>query len=709
MRADENQVSAQRFEVTDGHRSRLVRMRMTAVLLAAMLLVAMPGTAPAQPATDALDGAAQCAAAKARGRAPLSFAPGKRASLASANFDATYYHLTLDVRFDPEDVSGHTRVEGRVAGAPMTTLTLDFDDAMTVDSVLSAEGAPLAFTHAGGALAVSLPAPLGDGAPVAVDVYYHGLPAQAGFGTFVFGALANGDPYAWTLSEPYGARNWWPCKDHPSDKADSVRVTVTVPEGLRVGSEGLLVAETPNGDGTVTYDWRSRYPIATYLVSLAAGVYDVTEDTYARPDSLAGAFGALLLPILHYAYRDTDVYEGGDDFSGWKNVLDVLPVLEYWFGPYPFSEEKYGHAHVTFGGGMEHQTMSSMGGGGVGLVTHELGHMWFGDAVTLRTWPHLWLNEGFATYAELLYWKARADRYPGTYEQVFDLYYGRALTAEGTLVVEDTTDVYDLFAHSRVYSKGAMVLRMLRGITGEEVFREILRSYAADAAVRYGTAVTADFERVAEAVSGLDLGAFFRQWVTEGTGEPVYEVGWSARAAGDGYDVTVEITQTQTAPASTVEVFEMPVTLAVATTAGERRFTVVNDARRQTVTLHVDALPTGLAFDPDRWILRGEEVLVVAVETAPETARRTEIAAVYPNPAAGTFHVRLMLAAPAPARLDLFDARGRRAGRLLDRPLPAGPHDLAFDASGLAPGVYFLRLTDGRRAHTRTVTLLAPR
>jgi len=667
-----------------------------------VLWLALPASVLGQASMSELDGAGQCAAAKANASERIH-----ATSMASPNFDATYYHLTLDVRFDPNYLYASTRIEGRAAGMPLDSLVLDFDDAMQVDSVLSSTGAILPFTHTGDALRIPLPTPVDVGEAVAVDVYYEGLPAQEGFGTFVFGALSNGDPYAWTLSEPYNARGWWPSKDHPSDKADSVHITVTVPEAMRVGSEGLLVAETPNGDGTTTYDWLSHYPIATYLVSIAAGVYDVTEDMYTRPDSLAAEYGPLSMPVLHYAYRDTDAYEGGDEYSGWKNVLDVLPVLEYWFGPYPFSAEKYGHAHVTFSGGMEHQTMSSLGKSGVGLVAHELGHMWFGDAITLRTWPHLWLNEGFATLTELLYWKARAGTYPGVYEQIFDLYYGRAQTAEGTLVVEDTTSLSNLFAHSRVYSKGWMVLRMLRGMVGDDTFRAILKTYAADPTVQYGTATTADFERISEAVTGLDLTTFFRQWATEGTGHPDYEVHWSMQSAVSGFDVSVTVTQTQTTPASNTDVFEMPVTLAVETGSGEQRFTVVNDAREQTFSLHVEALATGVTFDPDRFILRGDDVQVVSTESGPTGVHDTSIRSVFPNPTSGRFYVRYTLASPGPIRLDLFDVRGRLLRRLIDGPRSVGAHAESFDVNALAAGTYFVRLTASGHTDVGVLTRLA--
>ena len=556
---------------------------------------------------------------------------------ASTAFDAIYYHLQITFDFPQQRIVGTTRVEG-VFTMARAELRLDLLSNLTVRAVRDDTGSPLAFTHTNHVLAIDLGMTVAAGGRIAVDIEYEGQPQDTGFGAFAFSSRG-GQPVAWTLSEPYGARAWWPGKDHPSDKADSARVTVTVPRGLRVGSNGMLVSVEEDAE-TATYDWVVRYPIAPYLLSLAVGPYAAFEQTYVRPDSLAARLGPLSLPVLHYKYT-----AGGAATlpEGWAEVLDALAVFEWWFGPYPFPEEKYGHAEFGWGGGMEHQTMSSMGSSNVSLVTHELAHQWFGDAVTTRTWPHLWLNEGFASYAEVLYWEAMADRYPGWAESVLRLDQRSARTAEGTLVVEDTSSVGSLFAGNRVYAKGSAVLHMLRHVLGDTAFRETLQAYLTDPALAYGTAVTADFQRVAEAVSGRSLDAFFRQWVTEGTGYPSYRVTVSDRPAAEGgFEVGVTVRQIQTAEQANVAVFEMPVTLAIETTMGEQRFVVENTKREQTFTLHVDAEPTAVRFDPDDDLLRDETVIDFESFDPPAAFAF----AVMPNPAAGAFQIRAELPPP---------------------------------------------------------------
>ena len=627
-------------------------------------------------------------------------------SAASDAFDATYYHLTLDVFFEPDLLVGQTRVEGRVASGSLDTLVLDLMRNMQVVSVRSADGADLPFVHTGDALHIDLPGAPTAPASVAVDIAYQGVPGHPSDPAFLMGRRENGDRFVWTLSEPYGARQWWPSKDHPSDKADSVRVTVSVPDPLAVASQGLLRTEPVSENGRTTFDWFSRYPISTYLVSIAGGVYDYHRQIYERPPDLESEFGPLSLPVVHYEYADdVNFFVGQNPNVGWHFVLDVFPVFESWFGPYPFSEEKYGHAQFTWGGGMEHQTISSMGGSGVALVAHELAHQWYGDLITLQTWPHLWLNEGFASYATILFFEEKNHLFTNDpYRQVFDIEYGRARFASGTLIVQDTTSFSSLFDATRVYAKGAMVLHMLRGVVGDDTFREILRTYAGTESLRYANATTSDFVEIAETVSGMDLSTFFRQWVTEGTGFPVYEVTWDYVPLDDSFEVQVDVHQVQDPPASNVEVFEMPLTFAVEDAEATRRFTVSNYQRSQQYRFQVPLEPIGLELDPDRDVLRDVDVQLVGTESRPGTGQAVGLEAVYPNPASDVIHIRLSAAPRSthPPELVLYDALGRQVRRIART---ASGTTVTVPVADLAAGTYFLRLRNEGSDVIRAVTV----
>jgi aminopeptidase N len=346
---------------------------------------------------------------------------------------------------------------------------------------------------------------------------------------------------------------------------------------------------------------------------------------------------------------------------------------------------------------MEHQTMTSLGTSATSVVVHELGHQWYGDSVSPQTWPHLWLNEGFATFCELIYWEDRAATYPGQYDAVLDARYRAALQATGTLVLDDTTSVNNMFDVYRVYAKGAMVLYMLRYVVGDVPFREILRAYAADPAVQYGVATTDDFQRVAESVSGLDLDAFFRQWVTNGTGYPSYASSSVWQASGGAYRVWVTIAQTQTSPQSNVSVFEMPMDVLVRTTAGQERVRVQSNQRSQVFEFDVSAQPTSVTIDPDRRILRSEDT---STGTQPLPPYPT-IASIGPNPAVDSFLLEYLLDHESRVDIDVFDVAGRRVLRQVIASAPVGVQFETIDASQLASGVYFLRLSTPEGQATR--------
>jgi aminopeptidase N len=651
---------------------------------------------PGNPAIDPSigDGAAQCAEAKME---LAALPPHEAASIASTNIDISYYHLDLSIDLLNRILTGTVRIEGTVVGSTMSVLTLDLANGMAVSAVKLPDATPLAFAHPGAALNITLPAPVGIGGAVAVDVTYSGTPVTGGFGNFVFGVGPDNDLYAWSLSEPYGAREWWPCKDHPSDKADSVRVTVTVPSAYRVGSQGLLESETSAG-GMTTYDWVSHYPISNYLVSVAVGEYVRYQGTYNRSPSLSALYGALSMPLDNLVYND-----GTSPFpAGWANVGDDLDVFENWFGPYPFADEKYGHSECTFGGGMEHQTMGSLNGSQPGLVAHELGHQWYGDNISPKTWPHLWLNEGFATYAEYLYFEARAGMYPGQAATIIASRYNSALSAAGTLVLEDTTVVSNMFNGNRVYAKGAVVLHMLRYVVGDADFKEILQTYTADPAVQYGVATTSDFQRVAETVSGMDLDVFFSQWVTTGKGYPVYRTYNFSQPYLGVFKVWVTLEQYQLPAQSNINVFVMPVEIAVQTTAGEQRFRVQNDQRKQTFELTVAAQPTSVSIDPDNKILRGS----VSTGVGDRTPSYLAVTSLLPNPVRHSFMFQYVVGRDGPLDVDVFDVAGRRVLSRPGKSVVAGSGAETIDASSLAGGVYFVRVRAGHEQAMRKFVIV---
>jgi len=504
-----------------------------------------------------------------------------------SKIDVTYYGLVLSVTNSPRNITGDVTVNAKVDTFSINNFFLDLQDVLTVDSVLL-NGISTSYTHSNDELHIDLDRTYNLGEEISVEVFYHGVPGSSGFGSFEFGTH-NGTPIIWTLSEPYGTSDWFPCKDTPADKADSSDVWITVVESLIPIANGTLENITINGNGTHTYYWKNHHPISQYLISLAMTNYHQydTYYHYSPTDSMV---------ITHYTYPES--------FNGLKPLLDetddMIEVFSEKFGEYPFLDERYGHAEMEWGGAMEHQTCSSMGFWGTGVVSHELSHQWYGDMITCKDWHHIWLNEGFATYAEGVYLEAKNGQ--GSYNSFINSEMNYARNANGTIWVQNINSVGEIFNGPRSYSKGGMVLHMLRGVVGDSTtFFDIMRAYSSDPDLKYGVATTEDFQAVAESVYGQSLDYFFQEWIY-GENYPVYHVWWSySHVSGQTYRMYLNITQEVN---SNPSFFTMPVQIKVNTSLGDTVVSVFNNEQNQDFQFDVLGTPLSIVFDPDNWILK---------------------------------------------------------------------------------------------------------
>ena len=613
--------------------------------------------------------------------------PASPASAADHNVDALYYRLDLRPDIAAGALAGTVTMRARVIADSAKTITLDLSGSMTVDSVLLG-GLRLPVTRLPASFSVDLPRSFRRGEVLSIDIIYHGYPTATGFGSFNFSGHA-GTPWVWSLSEPYGARDWWPCRDHPLDKADSVDVRVTCPSGYRVGSNGKLMGVVDNGDGTSTHIWAERYPIATYLVSIAVTNYAAFSNwfVYSSTDSLE-VLNYVLPEHLSLALQTLPI------------TVDILRLYTTLFGPYPFLKEKYGHSEFGWGGAMEHQTMTSTTTFDEDVIAHELAHQWFGDLITCGSWQDLWLNEGFATYSESLdregrygkseYWRLIGDRMRS------------AMNEQGSVFRQDTTSVATLFAVTGVYAKGASVLHMLRHVVGDSTFFRILRAYAADPRFRYATARTADFRGVCESVSGQPLGWFFDEWIY-GSSYPRYTLRWTAASAGDPHRVTATISQ---APRTTTPaIFQMPVDLRFGAGSVDTTVTVFNSVQDETFTFFLRFAPDRGDLDPDSWILRE---IVPANPLIPLVAALDQN---YPNPFNGGTSMAVHLPGRMRAAVRIYDILGKFVATLADGTIEAGSQVLHWEGTNdagrpLASGVYFARLETAESTISRRILLI---
>ncbi|HUU44420.1 MAG TPA: M1 family aminopeptidase [Acidobacteriota bacterium] len=527
-------------------------------------------------------------AAKANALAPRLAAVSRTALVVDqGGFDAVHYDLDLTIDETAHEIAGRVALRARARVAGFDAPSLNLTDSLIVDSVFSF-GRSVTWLHADGFVYVTLDSLYGLAEEFDVTVYYHGHPPTGGFQALAFGSH-NGTPVISSLSEPYYAQSWWPCKDTPSDKADSADMRVTVNSAFYAVSNGTLRDSTDNGDGTTTYWWHEEYPITTYLISVA-----VTD--YARFDRWYhyGPGDADSMPVRFYTYPE--LLSTAE--TAWPIAVDQIDFFAETFGEYPFLSEKYGIAHFTWGGAMEHQTVSSHTASSFGfstyLIAHELSHQWWGDMITCRDWHHIWLNEGFASYAEAL-WAEHIGGFSSYKSYMTSMTY----LGSGRIYIDDTTSLWNIFS-LRVYDKGAWVLHMLRGVLGDATFFDVLRTYYGHPDHQYKDAVTEDFRDIAEAVSGVDLDWFFEQWIY-GYYYPDYTWSWFAEPDGSGaWAVYLHVEQTQS---TDPQVFQMPLEFSLLGDKVADTTWVWNAARRTDYTLTLPFEPGTVRFDPNNWVL----------------------------------------------------------------------------------------------------------
>ncbi len=577
-------------------------------------------------------------------------------------YDLIHHRLELEldpaVRFVSGTVSHRLR-----ALEPLTAIDLDLSDALVVSSVVL-QGQSLSFAQNNDLLTIQLPVGLMPGEEAQLLITYAGVPADSGFGSFVQTEHA-GAPILWTLSQPYGARDWWPCKQDLNDKADSLDVLVTVPTGQRVASNGLLISEEVFGNGQVRFHWRHRHPINYYLVAVAVTNYAVYSDFAPLPNAT--------VEVLNYVFPENLASAQGETPS----LISQMQLFSELFGEYPFADEKYGHAQFAWGGGMEHQTMSFMGNFSYELMAHELAHQWFGNSVTCGSWEDIWLNEGFATYLSGL-----------CYEYLVPIYWmpfkrGRRdfiiSQPGGSVRCMDTTTVNTLFSSRLTYAKGAMVLHMLRGVCGDSAFFAGVNNYLYDPEIDNGSARTPQLVAHLEAASGKDLGEFMDDWFT-GEGYPTYTLSWAQDMNGP-----VDLMLEQSTSHPSVDFFEMPVPLRFWSGGQDTTIVVDHTFSGQSFQLSLAAQVDSVQLDPDIWIVSGTSLITDVGEAGLPGGSPL----LFPNPASERIQLRIDNASAA-IPWTLFDAVGRMVGQGLWTGMPIPVMDLA-------PGLHVLEFREGEQ------------
>ena len=544
----------------------------------------------------------------------------------------------------------------------LTELILDFTTDLEINSI-TRNGISLNYTHGSDQLLrIGLGKSLGIGQHDTLTINYEGMPPSNGFGSFEQ-AFHEQAPIIWTLSEPYGVRDWWPGKQDLIDKIDSVDIYITTPQGNLAASNGKLMSITES-NGKLVHHWRHRYPIVAYLVALAVTNYASYSQYIPTPDGDS-------IEMLNYVYPENlDAAK--------QNTLRSIEIMQFYnevFGLYPFASEKYGHAQFSWGGGEEHQTMSFMGNFTFDLQAHEMAHQWFGDKVTCGSWTDIWLNEGFATYLTGLAYERIS---PNLYWPIWKSSTSNAATLQpgGSVWVDDTTSVNRIFNGRLSYNKASYLLHMMRWISGDTAFFQACRNYLDLPGTAYEFGRTPELKGFMENASGKDFDEFLNDWFY-GQGYPSYDLRWTQVQDS----LIVWVGQRQSHPS--VAFFEMPIPILVVLDDIENIFRVEHTSHDQRFSFYIgEASVDSIGFDPERWVLsRNNTITEITTATKDHLANDGYI--IFPNPVSSYFEV---IPSTGIHKVEIIDAVGR-----------VHFHSLTgnkVEVSDYSPGIYTILLKD---------------
>lgn len=573
----------------------------------------------------------------------------------TSSYDLNYHRLELEIDPDTLFVRGLVVSYFTIIKDNVNKLYFDFSSVLKIDSIRF-KGELVNFSKPQlDLLEIDLGQSLVKNQKDSLHIYYYGVPNDLENRSFVKD-FHDSVPVIWTLSQPYGAKDWWPCKQDLNDKIDSIDLIVTTDSNYSVASNGLLVNEYYNPKGKV-FHWKHRYPIPAYLIAIA-----VTN--YSRFTQNISLNSGEIINVDHFIYPE--------DTSSWKAsqwaTTAYLRLFSDTFEIYPFHNEKYGHAQFSRGGGMEHQTMSFMASNYPPLIGHELAHQWFGNKITCNSWENIWLNEGFATYFTGMAYEVR---WPKDWRPWKEFMIAN-VTSEpgGSVFVDDTNSISRIFDGRLSYNKGAMLLHMLRWKLGDKAFFQGVRNYLKDTKLSFSYASTDDFKSHLESESGMDLTEFFKDWFY-GQGYPSYLIEAHVR----GGIVELEIEQTSSHPS--VDFFEMPIALRLF--GAEIDTTLILDPGfsgemfRFEFKNEIDSIH----FDP--------ELRIVSANNEITMLRENEgFVEIYPNPANNHLMVN---SSKEILEIEVYSKEGKLLSKLIPR-----SNFTVINVASYSSGLYFIRV-----------------
>ncbi len=518
-------------------------------------------------------------------------------SAREAEFDVENYALAIDLDPVTRRIAGRATIRFAPRAKKLSQISLDFVD-LHVREVQGEQGQKLEFSHDDGVLEIKLAHVLRPGDLAEISVVYDGAPRRGLYFTDIEDGVAT---QVFTQGECEDSRGWFPCFDFPNERATS-EVAVSMPAAWTSVAAGERVERRELGNGRALERWRMGTPHPAYLTTLVAGQFATQTGEWDG------------IPLVYLADPKLEAYMQSR-FAQTPRVLEFLSKLTGVRYPYP----KYSQAAVDnfqFGG-MENISATTLtdtwltdergnrDGAAGGLIAHEAAHQWFGDLLTCADWSHIWLNEGWATYATELYVEATEGQqaFETSMAGVRESYLNSDVgAARRPMIFDRYRDPMDLFMSGHAYPGGASRLHQLRFELGDEAFFAGVRRYFADQ--RGKSVTTQDFQRSMEAASQRDLSKFFAQWFYA-AGYPQFEMRWSWD--GDGDKLKVEIEQTQAAGGGTPKAFRTSAEIEIVVAGGDSATTrierVTIDERHSTFIFDAPARPSWVLFDPHGWLV----------------------------------------------------------------------------------------------------------
>ncbi len=622
----------------------------------------------------------------------INASSGGPLSQEQASYDVKYYELSLKIAPEERVIGGSLLCLAEVV-QELSQFVLDLSSVYLIDSVLIKNEyekfVQVNFKHENGKIAIPLQEKLQVGRFVDIKVFYNGKPKRAEYPPwddgFVWKKTASGSHWIGVACEGGGGDIWWPCKDHPSDESDSMRLFFTVPNDLKCASNGKLVGTTENEDSTTTFEWFVSTPINNYNVTLYIADYKLIEDNYLSISGKTIPFEFWVLPEYYekaLAYMDV-----------FKKEFDYLESI---CGPFPFGTDKHGWAYSPYWG-MEHQSIIAYGDdfttnryGYDYIHYHELAHEWWGNLITAKDWADLWIHEGLATYMEALYVEHLFGK-----KKYFEFIKGITPRNQHTspLAPRKQITADEAFDDLNSYHRGAATMHTLRYHLGEDKFFNLLKRWAYPDSTDFDNTngrqcrlyTTDDMKEKAELITGVDLDPFFDAFMREtkfpqlslirNEDEALFE--WKTKN-----DVPLDLS-VQVSVNGVIQVVEMI------------------DGKGKAEINGSDVIN----IDPYKWILMGTPV-ITSCDEAERKVMKYELEQNFPNPFNPSTNINFSIAERGKVSIKIYNMLGEEISELANKTMEAGDHSIEFKASNLPSGTYFCRMQAGSYSETSKMLLI---